>query len=231
MITRHRPAEDAITSQSAGRLLLHSSTKQFASVHAQADAGQRSQPCSFTTVRLPDTCQPGKVARRKQAHTIHSFELQPLRNAVRARVPALQAALQAALREAQDDPDENEHDDGDGDDVVIWGPDLDDAPALPPVSDEEEDEQLALLRSGQVPTLFLGNAFTNDAVNGMGVHKMQGLVEDMFYNLTHNDTSHDTVDLLLSAIPSLLAAAVPCRQPWYMHRNHNLSVACRQWML
>ena len=46
-----------------------------------------------------------------------------------------------------------------------------------------EDEQLRHIAGGVVPTLFLGNAFTNDAVNAMGLQKMHGLIEAMYASL------------------------------------------------
>ena len=59
-----------------------------------------------------------------------------------------------------------------------------------------------LARSGSVPTLFLGNVYTNGAVNTMGVQKMQRLVEDMFHSLVHA-RNVPTVELLLRALPSI----------------------------
>jgi hypothetical protein len=64
-------------------------------------------------------------------------------------------------------------------------------------TDEDEDRQLELIRSGQVPTLFLGSAYTNGAVNTMGVQKMHRLVEEMYFNLLCDRRSRSTVELLL----------------------------------
>lgn len=68
------------------------------------------------------------------------------------------------------------------------------------VEEAAELSPVELARSGSVPTLFLGNVYTNGAVNIMGVQKMQRLVEDMFHSLVHA-RDVPTVELLLRTLP------------------------------
>lgn len=164
---------------------------------------------SFSAVRVPGC--PCKTSQRalagaraaQKAVQTASFEYRATRH-VRVRALDLPSAALVLRDDGQggsDRVEDDAEDDDDGLDLIIWGPEVDDGPPLPPVSDEEEDAQFSLLASGQVPTLFVGNAYTNDAMNGMGVHKMQGLVEEMFYSLIYDESSYDTVDLLLSTPP------------------------------
>lgn len=45
-----------------------------------------------------------------------------------------------------------------------------------PVSDQDEKLQFDTIAAGNVPTLFVGRAYTNGAVNVMALHKMQKLL-------------------------------------------------------
>ena len=64
------------------------------------------------------------------------------------------------------------------------------------------------IAQGHVPTLFVGDCYTNGAVNALGVHKMQRLVEDMYHSLMYNRQSRPTVELLLRAhLPATCSGA------------------------
>ena len=65
-----------------------------------------------------------------------------------------------------------------------------------------DSQQIRKSVNMQVPTLFVGNAYTTGAVNTMGVQKMQQLVEGLFSSLLFENGAQSTVKLLLRALLS-----------------------------
>lgn len=128
----------------------------------------------------------------------------------RRRPPAFRAVNAAEHDEDDEYDDEDDDDDDDSFTFLQWQ-----MPSTPlnaePVSDDDEEFQLQTITSGNVPALFLGKAYTNAAVNIIGMHKMQKLLEDMYYHLVaprQDQEAINTIGLLLRAFQFMPSAGL-----------------------
>ena len=167
--------------------------------------------CNFTTVQI--SLLDLHVARARVRRAKHEERaIQRACFSLRAR-PELPTFREWNTNFGEDDFTSLDTTGDDGLDIRMWDPNDDDdldngCWNVPPLGADEESSQLRLLRSGQVPTLFWGHTYTNNPLNGFGVLKFHDLVEDMFYSLVYQTSSHPTVELLLSAIPQICTCCI-----------------------
>lgn len=130
---------------------------------------------------------------QRRLRLLRSDFVLPGRPAVRERVAATRplrrgcsrrAALAHAEEEEDDELDDEEDDEDDVDidedddvSVLSWHMLSSGSPVkAEPVSEADEQLQFDTITAGNVPTMFLGRAYTNGAVNLMALHKMQKLL-------------------------------------------------------
>jgi hypothetical protein len=152
--------------------------------------------------------------KHQQGHSISNLQLEraefvlergPPRLQHGRAGPRLRASARAFLREddAEDDQEDEDEDDGGIDEDATLQILRNWPVRAEPVSEDDEQHQFDTIVAGNVPTLFLGRAYTNGALNIMAMKKMQSMVEAMFYHLTLSEPhaeSRSTVDLLLRAL-------------------------------
>lgn len=173
---------------------------------------------SFATLTGPRRVPPGSVTHRtRQAKRQVRQAVFVLGSAARqafTSLPRSPHVLRHISRDAMDgvenegddeDDDDEDYDDDDDDGVAFLQWQMPSTPLnAEPVSDEDEQHQFDTITAGNVPALFLGKAYTNAAVNVIGMHKMQKLVEDMYYHLVARKPDQEaisTIGLLLRALP------------------------------
>lgn len=168
---------------------------------------------SFDTLRAPNgtlrrsSGRETSWSQRKVRQAVFAFRSSgsPEHKALRLGGPVLHYPVRKAVNAAENDEDDDYDDDDDDDDEGVtflqWQ-----MPSTPlqaePVSDEDEQHQFDTITAGNVPALFLGKAYTNAAVNIIGMHKMQKLLEDMYYHLVAprpDQEAINTIGLLLRA--------------------------------
>lgn len=142
--------------------------------------------------------------------------------------PHVRAIATAFLREddAEDDHEDEDEDELDEDEdaasqfIRNW------PVRAEPVTEDDEQHQFDTITAGNVPTLFLGHAYTNGAVNIMAMKKMQSMLEAMFYHLTlssPNAESRSTVELLLRTSPPNAQRLAHCKALILIHLDPCLS--------
>lgn len=153
-----------------------------------------------------------------------------LRQRASVRTYPVRKAVNAAEHENEDDYDDGDDDDDDDEGVTFLQWQMPSTPLnAEPVSDEDEQYQLDTITAGNVPALFLGKAYTNAAVNIIGMHKMQKLLEDMYYHLVAPKPDREainTIGLLLRAPPSLHHLSVSTRVPYTLVVVYPLTGDC-----
>lgn len=163
-------------------------------VRGTSAARRRSEGVSFSTIPAPSlTAQkPLHQAKRPRQRLYKSDFVLNRVTAVRAQVIPRFNVLHKGGRsrgvpnmhvedddEEDDDLDDEDDDVYEDDDVSVlsWQMLGSGSPVrAEPVSDADEQLQFDTIAAGNIPTLFLGRAYTNGPVNLMALHKMQNLL-------------------------------------------------------